>query len=151
MKEGGKMDYIVVDANPQAFEDVMEFVFTKIKDEDNLYPSAERVIKDLRLATEEIFINIVSYAYDGIKGEVRIGAEVSDGEISIEISDKGIPFNPLEKEEPDITSGIEQRKVGGLGIYIAKRMMDETSYRRKGNENIITMKKRISLVSKVMA
>lgn len=151
MKEGGKMDYIVVDAKPQAFEDVMEFIFIKIKDEDNLYPSAERVIKDLRLATEEIFINIVSYAYDGIKGEVRIGAEVSDGEIVIKISDKGIPFNPLEKEEPDITSGIEQRKVGGLGIYIAKRMMDETSYKRKGNENIITMKKRISLMSKVMA
>ena len=151
MKEGGKMDYVVVDATSQAFEDVMEFIFTKIKDEDNLYPSAERVIKDLRLATEEIFINIVSYAYDGIKGEVKVSAEVSDGEISIEISDKGIPFNPLEKEEPDITSGIENRKVGGLGIYIAKRMMDETSYERKGNENIINMKKRISLMSKVMA
>ena len=143
------MDYIVVDAVPQAFEDVMEFLFTKLKDEDNLYPSAERVIKDIRLATEEIFINIVSYAYDGEKGDVKIGAKVLDGEITIEIRDAGKPFNPLCREDPDISADIENRKVGGLGIYIAKHMMNKTSYERRGNENVITMKKRISVDSKV--
>ncbi len=145
------MDYIVVDAVPSAFEEIMEFLFGKIKDEDNLYPSAERVIKEIRLATEEIFINIVSYAYDGIKGEVKIGAEISDGEIIIEVSDKGKPFNPLCREDPDISSGIENREIGGLGIYIAKHMMNETSYERKDGENIIAMKKKISVGSKVFA
>lgn len=145
------MDYIVVDARSQMFEEIMEFVFKKIKDEDNLYPSDERVIKDLRLACEEIFINIVSYAYNGKEGKVEVGAEVSDGEIVIKFTDKGMPFNPLEKEEPDITSGIEFRKVGGLGIYIAKRVMDETFYERKGDKNIITMRKKISLSSRVFA
>ena len=138
------MDYITVKATPESYEDIMEFVFTKIKDEDNLYPSAERVIKDLRLACEEIFINIASYAYPEGSGSVEVGCEVSDGEIFIIMKDNGVPFNPFDREEPDISVAIETRKVGGLGIFIAKRMVDSLCYERESGKNVLKMKKKIS-------
>ncbi|MCL2698985.1 MAG: ATP-binding protein, partial [Defluviitaleaceae bacterium] len=62
-------------------------------------------------------------------------------EVVIEFEDKGAEYNPLEKEDPDIEAGVDERPIGGLGIYMVKNMMDAVDYRREGNKNIMTIKK----------
>ena len=99
----------------------------------------------VRLALDELLVNVVSYAYDGKDGEVEIVYETSDEPrtISISIIDSGKPFNPLEVEEPELSDNIHERKIGGLGIFIVKNTMDEVAYRRENNQNIMTIKKKI--------
>ncbi len=94
----------------------------------------------LRLAAEEMIVNVISYAYPGTSGEVTVATDIipeKDG-ISVEISDSGIPFNPLEKEAPDLTVPVKDRKIGGLGIFLLKEIMSEVSYRRENGRNILT-------------
>ncbi len=97
----------------------------------------------LRLAAEEMIVNVISYAYPGTSGEVTVATDIiteKDG-ISVEISDSGIPFNPLEKEDPDLTVPVKDRKIGGLGIFLLKEIMSEVSYRRENGRNILTFVK----------
>ncbi|MBE6839289.1 MAG: ATP-binding protein [Ruminococcus sp.] len=139
------MNYITVKATAERYEDVMEYIFSKIKLEDDLYPSPEKVIKDIRLACEEAFINIINYAYPDGDGNVDIACEVDKGIIQIVLKDSGIPFNPMDSDDPDISLAIECREVGGLGIYIVKKIMDDVNYTREGKYNILTLRKRIGL------
>ena len=99
-------------------------------------------ISQIHLAAEEILVNAISYAYSGKNGSVEISCGIgSDDKLLIEIKDSGVPFNPLEKPDPDITLPLEQRKIGGLGIFMTKKIMDSVSYRRENNKNIVTLKK----------
>ena len=95
--------------------------------------------------SEEIFINIASYAYVPDKGNVTVRVEVQDEPlmITIQFVDHGIPYDPLAKEDPDVTMSAEERQIGGLGIYMAKQSMDDISYRYEDGKNILTMKKNI--------
>jgi len=98
----------------------------------------------LELAIEESVVNIISYAFPGRKGEIEMSCESRKDSIVIELKDNGLPFNPLEKEDPDITASVEDRKVGGLGIYLVKNIMDEVSYKYHDGCNILTLLKRVS-------
>jgi sigma-B regulation protein RsbU (phosphoserine phosphatase) len=94
-------------------------------------------------AAEEIFGNIAYYAYAPDKGDVSVRALVSDDPraVLITFTDYGKPYNPLEKTDPDVTLPRGKRQVGGLGIFMTKKLMDEVSYRFEDGKNILTLKK----------
>lgn len=89
-------------------------------------------------AVEEIFANIAYYAYEK-SGEVIITTFVEDGVYYVQFSDKGKKYNPLKNKNPDISSDLKDRKIGGLGIFLAKKLSDKISYTYKNNQNILTI------------
>ena len=97
----------------------------------------------LRLCVEEVVENIVRYAYADGNGYVEVGTEVHDGVLYVSFRDSGVPFNPLEKEDPDITLSVDERQIGGLGIFLCKQMMDDISYEYKDGCNCLTMSKKV--------
>ena len=99
----------------------------------------------LDLAVEEIFINIANYAYAPGVGKATVRVEVSDDPVALKIPfvDRGIPYDPLKKADPDVTLSAEERDIGGLGIFLTKKLMDDISYEYKNGQNILTLKKTI--------
>ena len=93
----------------------------------------------LEICVEEVFVNIASYAYGEETGEAFILEEIRPNDIMLCFKDRGIPYNPLEKEDPDTTLSVEERKIGGLGVYMVKTMMDSVSYEYRDNCNCLTM------------
>lgn len=98
----------------------------------------------IQLCIEEAVENVVRYAYEGGNGYIEVGTELQDGMLTITLKDSGIPFNPLAKPDPDVTMSVEDRPIGGLGIFLCKQLMDEISYEFKDGSNILTMKKKVS-------
>lgn len=107
-------------------------------------PCGEETQTQIHLCVEELFVNIVSYAYEGGTGMAEIEMHIENGVLSITFYDWGIPYNPLEKEPPDLLSGAEERAVGGLGIYMVRCMMDQIEYERKENQNCLCIRKKLS-------
>jgi sigma-B regulation protein RsbU (phosphoserine phosphatase) len=104
---------------------------------------APRVVHDLNLALEEILTNIISYGYtDNREHEIRVSLSAQPGEVKAEVEDDGQPFNPLEVPEPDTTKPLEERAIGGLGIHIVRKLMDGLEYKRQGERNFLTIKKK---------
>ena len=97
----------------------------------------------INIAVEEIFVNIASYAYAPETGIVRIRLQaVKDpARALITFEDSGVPYDPLAKEDPDVTLSAEERKIGGLGIYMVKQSMDHVRYEYKDGKNILTLEK----------
>ena len=95
------------------------------------------------VAVDEIFTNISSYAYTPSVGEATVEITKRDSESQVELTfiDYGVPYNPLEKADPDVTLSAEERQIGGLGIFMVKRTMDEMTYEYKDGKNILTIKK----------
>lgn len=99
-------------------------------------------LSEVRLASEEALVNVINYAYQGGQGNVTVSCgEAGAGGIKIEISDAGVPFDPLSRPAPDTTLPMEQRKIGGLGILMIRKSMDEVTYRRENGRNILMMVK----------
>jgi serine/threonine-protein kinase RsbW len=95
---------------------------------------------EIELSMEEALVNIIKYAYPNGGGDMGISCLSSGkGQFIVEIIDTGIPFNVLSVEDPDIGCGVEDRKVGGLGIYFIKRLMDDVGYTRQNNRNVLRM------------
>ena len=89
---------------------------------------------------------MMEYAYpEGTKGTVNIVATIADGVLSFVISDSGKPFDPTAKTEVDTTLSAEERPIGGLGIHLVRQIMDDVTYERKDNKNVLTLKKNLSL------
>ncbi len=101
-----------------------------------------RLRNQAAVCAEEIFVNIAAYAYPDGAGDVVLRLEATDGGFTMTFTDTGIPFDPLEKEDPDVTLSAEERDVGGLGIFMVKRMMDRVDYRRENGRNRLTLEKR---------
>ena len=95
------------------------------------------------VAVEEIFVNIASYAYAPGEGTACVEAEISGDSAVITFTDRGTPYNPLEKEDPDVTAMAQERKIGGLGIFLTKQVMDEVRYERRDGQNILTLRKKL--------
>ena len=97
------------------------------------------------VAMEEVFVNIAHYAYTDGVGDMTllIGFDENSRTVTFRMTDKGIPFDPLKKPDPDITLSAEERDIGGLGIFIAKKTMDSLTYAYENGENILTMIKKI--------
>ena len=101
----------------------------------------ENVIKDMEVCSSEILANIDMYAYQGQGGEVAVAVSVADRKAKVVFKDKGPEYNPLLKDNPDIEKRIKDHKVGGFGLFIVRKMMDEVTYSRDDDYNILTMKR----------
>lgn len=103
---------------------------------------AHAMAMNINLVVEEAVSNIIFYAYNNnYKHKIKISISLENKLLTIKITDDGIPFNPLEQQQPDINLPAEERPVGGLGIFLISHMMDELNYIRKGNQNILTLYK----------
>ena len=97
------------------------------------------------IAVEELFVNIAHYAYAPDVGEavISVAKDKEKNQISITFADSGKPYNPLEKTDPDVTLSAEERSIGGLGIFMVKKSMDDIRYEYKDGQNILTITKRL--------
>lgn len=115
---------------------------------DQLLTKAGCTVKARRqidVALDEILSNIARYAYPDGEGSMTVEIDLDEetGLLCLTFRDEGVPFDPLAKEEPDVTLGVRERAVGGLGIFLVKKMMDKVSYRREGKENILSLYKKV--------
>lgn len=102
----------------------------------------QKTIHQIHLACEEALVNVIHYAYPDGNGDIELTYDLNEEKgLVIEIIDWGIPFNPLSLPEPDIEASIEDRKIGGLGIYMMRNIMDEVHYKREQGRNILTLVK----------
>jgi anti-sigma regulatory factor (Ser/Thr protein kinase) len=103
---------------------------------------SEACITDVNICLDELFTNIVSYGFvDDLEHIIRFTINVDNNMLTMNIEDDGIPFNPLEKKDPEIPAGLIDVKIGGLGIHIVRKLMDDISYERDRGKNKLTMKK----------
>ena len=108
-------------------------------------PQDEELRFKIGLSVEEAVENVVRYSYDGGIGWLEAGTNLDHDTLvlTIELRDAGMPFNPLEIPDPDITLPANEREIGGLGIYLCKKMMDSISYRYEDGNNVLTMTKKL--------
>lgn len=100
------------------------------------------LVNSLQLALEEAVVNVINYAYaDGVKGEARLSVTADNNRITFTLTDSGYPFDPTAKVDPDLTASVEDRPVGGLGILLIKKMMDEVTYHYTDGKNMLVMSK----------
>ena len=99
----------------------------------------QKKIGKIELALEEALVNICNYAYPEEPGDVEVNCQEDDSRFIIEIIDSGNPFDMTSLPAPDLPSSIEERKIGGLGIFLIKKMVDDVRYRREGNFNILKL------------
>lgn len=98
-----------------------------------------RRVMHLELATEEAVTNICNYAYEVPPGQVWIRISQATGTVRVDFIDDGVPFDPLAADAPDIQSDLEKREIGGLGIFLIRRVLDEVHYSRRDDQNILTL------------
>ncbi len=135
------MKELTVDAAVENIEVVTDFVNEELEKLD--CPVKAR--RQIDVAIDELFGNIARYAYspDIGKATVRFAVEEDPLEVTITFIDNGIPFNPLEKSNPDTHLSAEERPIGGLGIFLVKKSMDLVEYEYKNGQNILKIKKNI--------
>ena len=104
-----------------------------------------KTMMQMDVAIDEVFTNIASYAYGAQQGAatVRFDFDEENRVASVTFIDSGMPFNPLESAEPDVTLSVEERPVGGLGIFLVKKTMDEVIYVYENGQNVLTIRKKI--------
>lgn len=141
------MKSITVEAKIENVDKVTEFVNEVLEEKE----CPLKVQMQLDVAIDEIFGNIAYYAYGKGSGNATIQIEMEDNppKITLTFIDQGIPYNPLESKDPDITLDIEDREIGGLGIFLVKKTMDELSYEYVDGQNILTMKKNWHKIKKL--
>lgn len=130
---------ICVPANSEELENVWGFISEELEHHD----CPMRASMQLEMAVEEIFVNISSYAYKPVEGEAEIKVAIQEEPLSVIIQflDAGKPFNPLAKEDADISPEAIEERTGGLGILMVKNMMDDVSYEYEDGKNIFTIQK----------
>lgn len=104
-----------------------------------------KLMMQIEIAVEEIFVNIVHYAYSPDVGDVMVKCETQQEPLSVAIQfrDQGVPFNPLLKKDADTTLSADERQIGGLGILMVKKSMDSIEYSYKDGYNILTIRKNV--------
>jgi anti-sigma regulatory factor (Ser/Thr protein kinase) len=116
---------------------VMDWVAEKLEQKN----CSRKMQNQVAVVIEELFVNICNYAYGDAVGQVAIRLALRDQTFFMQFEDSGIPFNPLEHEDPDVTVGLDDRQIGGLGIYLTKKWMDTVDYKRTEGKNIFTISK----------
>ena len=135
------MRELTVDATIENIEKVTDFVNEELEKLD--CPMKAQIQIDV--AIDELFGNIAHYAYNPNVGPATLRVEVVQDPMAVVLTfiDHGIPYDPVAKEDPDIKLSAEERKIGGLGIYMVKKSMDEITYEYKDGQNILRIKKNI--------
>lgn len=135
------MKELLIDATVENIDTVTAFVNEQLEAFDCPMKSQTQI----DIAIDELFGNIAHYAYNPEVGPVTVRVEVTDDPITVIITfiDHGVPYDPLKKEDPNVKLSAEERDIGGLGIYIVKKSMDDISYEYKDGQNILKIKKKI--------
>ena len=107
-------------------------------------PISFKTRTQIDLAVEEIYINIVSYAYPDSEGNAEIILSENNNELFITFIDEGVPYDPLAKPDPDTTLSASERQIGGLGIFLVKKIMDSVTYKYEDGKNILTISKKLA-------
>ena len=128
-------------AKIEALSDVLGFVDQTLES----FACPMKIQTAVCVAIEEIFVNVAHYAYGDGEGDMTlgIGFDEESRTITFRMTDKGTPFDPLNKPDPDITLSAEEREIGGLGIFITKKTMNSVTYAYENGENVLTMTKQI--------
>lgn len=133
------------DACRENLDQVTSFISEKLESWD----CPMRAQMQLEVAVEELFVNIASYAYPEKQGTEDHGTVdlsidlLPDRMTEIVFKDSGIPYDPLKRPDPDVTKPAEEREIGGLGVFLVKKTMDEVEYRYENGQNILTIRKKI--------
>ncbi len=140
-KGGERMTYKTFPAKTEVLSDVLGFADQMLEQ----FECSMKIQTAVCVALEEVFVNVAYYAYGDGEGTMTLGIGFDEASrvITFCMTDKGIPFDPLKIPDPDITLSAEEREIGGLGIFIAKKTMDSITYTYKDGENILTMSKKI--------
>ncbi len=133
------MKELIIEAKDDNLYQVLDFVNEQLDEKD----CSPEVKIQIDIAVEEIFVNISHYAYNPEVGPATIRAEVSGEPLTVTLTflDHGMPYDPLAKDDPDITLSAEEREIGGLGIFMVKKSMDKVDYEYRDGQNILTIKK----------
>ena len=132
---------LTVEADDKNLSTVRDFVGAELEALD----CPPKTKMQIRLAVEEVFINISHYAYSPETGPVTVRVETAREPKSVGITfiDQGVPYDPLQKPDPDVTLPAEKREIGGLGIYLVKKSMDDVRYEYRDGQNVLTLKKHL--------
>ena len=135
------MKELTIEAVLENVDTVIDFIDEQLAE----YGCGMKEKMAIDVAADELFTNIASYAYNLEKGNVTVRVEVFEDPLTVEITfiDNGVPYNPLAKADPDTTLSVEDRPIGGLGIFIVKKSMDAVNYEYKEGRNILTIRKKI--------
>ena len=135
------MKEILMDADIGNIARVTEFVDAELESNG----CSLKAQMQIDVAIDEIMSNVAFYGYPQGEGQIRVSVDFpgNEAKVIIAFEDNGIPFNPLEKDDPDVTLSADERKIGGLGIFLVKNTMDDVRYERKDNKNILTIEKTI--------
>ena len=133
------MEQIIVEATVENLERVTDFIIESLE-ERNCKP---KIIMQMELVIEELFVNVAHYAYKPNVGQCTVQKEIEENPraISITFIDSGMPYNPLEHDDPDTSLGVEEREIGGLGIFLVKKNVDKISYEHKDGQNVLRLTK----------
>lgn len=131
-------DYIKIFRRDAKIENYNELC-SWVKETRAKWNISKELANKLDICIEEVFANILHYAYPGNIGIFEVKLQKTNENIIIEFKDEGIEFNPLEKQDPEINLPPEKRTPGGLGIFLTKKMTDNIIYKREDNKNILTL------------
>ncbi len=136
------MKELTIAATVENIETVTDFVNEQLEALD----CPMKAQMQIDIAIDELFGNIAHYAYNPEIGSATVRVEVTEDPLAVIITfiDKGIPYDPLAKADPDTTLSAEERQIGGLGIYMVKKSMDDISYEYKDGQNILSIKKNLA-------
>lgn len=134
------MKELTLRAETKNLNQVLDFVNTFLEEKN----CPMNTVFELDIAVEELFVNIAHYAYAPEKGDATIRIFSEEENVIITFIDSGIPYNPWARKDPDTTLSLEERQIGGLGVYMVKNSMDEIDYEYRDKKNVVTIKKDIS-------
>jgi len=112
-----------------------------VNDELDKYNCPEKEKIKVDIVIDELVTNVSKYAYGEETGMITVQIEMAENNICMAFIDSGIPYNPLERAEPDVTLSVDDRPIGGLGIYLVKKLMDDITYEYADGKNILKIKK----------
>ena len=125
-----------------ASDEALYTVLDAIRDALSEHGWEDEPTTQILISAEEIFVNIAHYAYGGESKEAWVKIDADENRCILEFRDKGKPYNPLLKEDPDITLSADEREIGGLGIFMVKEFMDREDHRFEDGQNIFTVEKK---------
>lgn len=136
-----KTNELTIEATVENLTQVMGFLEQHLEEAD----CPLKAQMQITVAAEEIYVNIAHYAYAPKTGEATVRLEITDdpAAASITFIDRGVPFDPLAKPDPDVTLSAEERGIGGLGIYMVKKSMDDMRYEYRDGQNVLTLVKKL--------
>lgn len=139
-KENRKRE-LTIEATVENLEKVTAFVNEELEKLD----CPMKIQAQINVAVDELFSNIAHYAYAPRTGSAVVLVEVKESPLEVVITfiDRGIPYDPLKSKEPDVTLSAEDREIGGLGIFLVKKVMDDVTYEYRDGQNILRIRKKL--------